>query len=182
MCSEAESGYWTVVKFPLDMDFWALVWRDFLVGWAIVDSGWSSVNFHIIFILISTSFGDNNMFFFDLEIETWVLKSKVWAETPKKCVAHCSRTAGYEKWYLLLLVSIALPHTTIRLGDTMDQRGCLPRESRGGTTLLTPITPRTLILSINPHWQHGSASFSVSRWIPSSRGVPFSKYPHRKRF
>ena len=89
MCSEAESGYWTVVKFPLDMDFWALVWRDFLVGWAIVDSGWSSVNFHIIFILISTSFGDNNMFFFDLEIETWVLKSKVWAETPKKCVMHC---------------------------------------------------------------------------------------------
>ena len=63
MFSEAESGYWTVVNFSLDMDFWALVQRDFLVGQAIVDSGWSSVNFWIIFILISTSFGDNNIYF-----------------------------------------------------------------------------------------------------------------------
>ena len=83
MCSEAESGYWTVVNLSLDMDFWALEWRVFLVRWAIVDSGWSSVNFHIIFILISTSFGDNNNFF-DLEIETWVLKFqkiKPWLKT-----------------------------------------------------------------------------------------------------
>ena len=68
MYSKAESGYWTVVNLPLDMDFWALEWRVFLVRWAIVDSGWSSVNFHIIFILISTSFGDNNNFL------TWKLR------------------------------------------------------------------------------------------------------------
>ena len=83
MCSEAESGYWTVVNLPLDMDFWALEWRVFLVRQAIVDSGWSSVNFHIIFFLISTSFGDNNNFF-DLEIETWALKFqkiKPWLKT-----------------------------------------------------------------------------------------------------
>ena len=83
MCSKVESGYWTVVNFPLDMNFWALVWRDYLVGRAIVDSSWSSVNFCIIFILISTSFGDNNIFF-DLEIETWALKSqkiKPWLKT-----------------------------------------------------------------------------------------------------
>ena len=83
MCSEAESGYWTVVNLSLDMDFWAFEWRVFLVRQAIVDSGWSSVNFHIIFILISTSFGDNNNFF-DLEIETWVLKFqkiKPWPKT-----------------------------------------------------------------------------------------------------
>ena len=83
MCSEAESGYWTVVNLSLDMDFWALEWRVFLVRRAIVDSGWSSVNFHIIFILISTSFGDNNDFF-DLEIETWALKFqkiKPWLKT-----------------------------------------------------------------------------------------------------